>query len=48
MILRPIYLEKLKTRMWNDSIKVITGIRRSGKSFDMVQKKVTLFVSLNF
>ena len=33
MIPRPVYLEKLKTRMWNDSIKVITGIRRCGKSF---------------
>lgn len=33
MIPRPIYLEKLKARMWNDSIKVITGIRRCGKSF---------------
>lgn len=33
MIQRPIYLERLKNRMWNDSIKIITGIRRSGKSF---------------
>lgn len=33
MIERPQYLEKLKTRMWNDSIKIITGIRRAGKSF---------------
>ena len=33
MIPRPVYLEKLKARMWNDSIKVITGIRRCGKSF---------------
>ena len=33
MIPRPLYLEKLKARMWNDSIKVITGIRRCGKSF---------------
>lgn len=33
MIDRPFYLEKLKTRIWNDSIKIITGIRRCGKSF---------------
>ena len=33
MIPRPLYLEMLKSRMWNDSIKVITGIRRCGKSF---------------
>ncbi len=33
MIPRPWYLDKLKSRMWNDSIKVITGIRRCGKSF---------------
>jgi uncharacterized protein len=33
MIQRPIYLERLKNRMWNDSIKIVTGIRRSGKSF---------------
>ncbi|MCR5761092.1 MAG: ATP-binding protein [Sphaerochaetaceae bacterium] len=33
MIQRPLYLERLKERMWNDSIKIITGIRRCGKSF---------------
>lgn len=32
MIQRPVYLDRLTTRMWNDSIKIITGIRRSGKS----------------
>ena len=33
MINRPFYLEKLKNKMWNDSIKIITGIRRCGKSY---------------
>lgn len=33
MIERNLYLEKLKSRMWNDCIKIITGIRRCGKSF---------------
>lgn len=33
MIPRPVYLERLKNRMWNDSIKVITGLRRCGKSY---------------
>lgn len=33
MINRDLYLEELKSRMWNDSVKIITGIRRSGKSF---------------
>ena len=33
MIPRPMYLDILKSRMWNDSIKVITGIRLCGKSF---------------
>ena len=27
------YLEKLKAKRWNGQIKVITGLRRSGKSF---------------
>lgn len=27
------YLEKLKRKMWNGAIKVITGVRRCGKSF---------------
>lgn len=26
------YLEELKKKMWDDSVKVVTGIRRSGKS----------------
>ncbi len=30
---RDVYIEKLKERMWNGSVKVITGLRRSGKSF---------------
>lgn len=33
MIERPDYLKKLQSKMWNDSIKIITGIRRSGKSY---------------
>lgn len=33
MINRPEYLEKLKSRMWNDSIKIITRSRRAGKSY---------------
>ena len=32
MIARPTYLEKLISKQWNGRIKVITGIRRSGKS----------------
>ena len=32
MIARPIYLEKLIDKKWNGRIKIITGIRRSGKS----------------
>ena len=32
-IKRDIYLQKLINRMHNGMIKVITGIRRSGKSF---------------
>lgn len=32
MIAREEYLEKLKTSMWDGNIKVITGLRRSGKS----------------
>ena len=33
MIERDKYLEKLKDKMWNGSVKVITGIRRCGKSY---------------
>ena len=30
---RDAYIEKLKEKMWNGSVKVITGLRRCGKSF---------------
>jgi len=30
---RPVYLQKLKDRMHNGMIKIITGVRRSGKSY---------------
>ena len=33
MIERNYYVDRLKEKMWNDSVKVITGLRRSGKSF---------------
>ena len=32
MISRKIYLDQLINNMWNGDVKVITGIRRSGKS----------------
>lgn len=32
-IKRDVYLNRLVSRMWNGQVKVITGIRRSGKSF---------------
>ena len=32
MIIRQEYLEKIKSAMWDGNIKVITGLRRSGKS----------------
>ena len=32
-IARPIYLQKLITRMNNGMIKIVTGLRRSGKSY---------------
>ena len=32
-IQRELYLDKLKARMNNGMIKIITGMRRSGKSF---------------
>ena len=32
MIKRDRYLDKIKRNMWNGDIKVITGIRRCGKS----------------
>ena len=33
MIKRGYYLEKIKDKMWNGAVKIITGIRRSGKSY---------------
>lgn len=30
---RDAYIDKLKEKMWNGSVKVIAGLRRSGKSF---------------
>ena len=33
MVERSEYLEKLKSKMWNGSVKIITGIRRCGKSY---------------
>ena len=33
MIKRNDYLEKLKDKMWNGTVKIITGIRRCGKSY---------------
>ena len=30
---RPFYLKQLRSRAWNGQIKVVTGIRRCGKSF---------------
>ena len=41
MIARPRYLEKLVRSMWNGEVKVITGIRRCGKSvllFDLFRQ----------
>ena len=32
MIERPTYVEKLISKQWNGRVKIITGIRRSGKS----------------
>ena len=32
MIQRPVYLDQIRARMWDGNIKVITGIRRGGKS----------------
>ena len=43
MILRPRYLEQLKDYMWDGQIKVITGIRRCGKSvllFELFRQKM--------
>ena len=33
MIKRDYYLDKLKDKMWDGAVKIITGIRRCGKSF---------------
>ena len=33
LIDRPVYLEQLVTRMHNGMIKVVTGLRRCGKSY---------------
>ena len=30
---RSTYIDKLKAKMWNGSVKLITGLRRSGKSY---------------
>ena len=32
MIKRDFYLDQIKDRMWDGNVKVITGIRRTGKS----------------
>ncbi len=32
-IKRDLYLDELRSRMWNGMVKIITGIRRSGKSY---------------
>ena len=32
MIARDEYVEKLKNSMWDNNVKVITGVRRCGKS----------------
>ena len=44
MIRRDEYLEKLKKSMWDNNVKVITGIRRCGKStllFDLFGNYLT-------
>lgn len=44
MVTRDSYLEKLKSVMWDGNIKVITGLRRSGKStllFDIFDEYLT-------
>ena len=41
MLAREFYVEKLKNVMWDNNIKVITGIRRCGKStilFDLFKQ----------
>lgn len=55
MVARDSYLEKLKSVMWDGNIKVITGLRRSGKStllfelFDeyLTSNDVKVRISLN-
>lgn len=38
------YVEQLLTKCWNGKVKIVTGIRRSGKSFLLS----TLFKNINF
>ena len=44
IIERPSYIEKLLSKQWNGKVKIITGLRRCGKSFllSTLYKKVLL------
>lgn len=47
MINRDLYLQKLIHNMWNGEIKVITGIRRCGKSVLLLICSITIFRKRN-